>query len=209
MTHKGPNAIWRKGNENFNQLELCVFALKGEHNLYSLVPNILVCIYIDQKWIYINLQSASSPVEHCSNHSLTWMSKNHLKHHFIPCPKLTFDDISGHFRWLFGCPKFTFDHISGHFRSIRNLILAAVGHLKLFTKWLPSAILDVWSHFWPFQIDTQLNFLGIFLKLVRDIWTSNACAKFDELSLNPSTVIARTRRLRCWWKHNIPGNLAA
>ena len=36
-----------------NKLELCAFALKGEHNVYSLVPNIDVCmyIYIDQKWI--------------------------------------------------------------------------------------------------------------------------------------------------------------
>ena len=31
------------------KLELCAFALKGEHNVYSLVPNIPVCIYIDQK----------------------------------------------------------------------------------------------------------------------------------------------------------------
>ena len=37
-----------------------------------------------------------------------------------------------------GCPKFTFDRISGNFRSIRNLIF-----LKILTKWLPSAILDV------------------------------------------------------------------
>ena len=29
--------------------------LKGEHNVYSLVPNIPVCIYIDQTWIYIKL----------------------------------------------------------------------------------------------------------------------------------------------------------
>ena len=29
------------------QLELCAFALfKGEHNVYSLVPNIAVCMYI-------------------------------------------------------------------------------------------------------------------------------------------------------------------
>ena len=26
-----------------------------EHNVYSLVPNIPVCIYIEQKWIYIKL----------------------------------------------------------------------------------------------------------------------------------------------------------
>ena len=39
------------------KLELCAFALKGEHNVYSLIPNIAVCmyIYIDQKWIYIKL----------------------------------------------------------------------------------------------------------------------------------------------------------
>ena len=37
------------------RLELYAFALKGEHNVYSLVPNITLCIYIDQKWIYIKL----------------------------------------------------------------------------------------------------------------------------------------------------------
>ena len=38
------------------ELELCAFALKGEHNVYSLVPNIAVCmyIYIDTKFIYDN-----------------------------------------------------------------------------------------------------------------------------------------------------------
>ena len=72
------------------------------------------------------------------------------------CPKFTFDRISGHFRSIrnftffgnfykmaavghFGCPKFTSDRISGHFRSIRNFHF----FWKFFTKWLPSAILDV------------------------------------------------------------------
>ena len=41
----------------------------------------------------------------------------------------------GHF-W---CPKITFDRISSHFRSIRNFC---------FTKWLPSAILDVRNSLW-------------------------------------------------------------
>ena len=38
------------------KLELCAFALKGEHNVYSLVPNIAVCmyIYIDTKFSYDN-----------------------------------------------------------------------------------------------------------------------------------------------------------
>ena len=42
---------------NMIKLELCTIALKVEHNVYSLVPNIDVCmyIYIDQKWIYIKL----------------------------------------------------------------------------------------------------------------------------------------------------------
>ena len=67
------------------------------------------------------------------------------------------------------------------------------------------------SHFWPFQIDTQLLFLNFVLpkwppaaildgttmssiiELVRDIWMSNACVKFEERSLNPSKVIALTK----------------
>ena len=44
-------------------------------------------------------------------------------------------DADGHF----GCPKITFGRISGHFRLIRNFIFLG----KFFTKWLPSAILDV------------------------------------------------------------------
>ena len=42
--------------ENIMKLELCAFTHKGEHNVYSLVPNIPVCIiYIGQKWVYIKL----------------------------------------------------------------------------------------------------------------------------------------------------------
>ena len=67
------------------------------------------------------------------------------------------------------------------------------------------------SDFWPFQIDTQLFFKFVFTKwppaaildgttmsiieLVRDIWMSNACVKFEERSLNPSKVIALTTKL--------------
>ena len=36
------------------KLELCAFARKGEHNVYSLVPNIAVCMYIDTKFSYDN-----------------------------------------------------------------------------------------------------------------------------------------------------------
>ena len=45
--HKCQNCEYKQ------KLELCAFVQKGEHNVYSLVPNIPVCIYIDQKWIYI------------------------------------------------------------------------------------------------------------------------------------------------------------
>ena len=33
------------------------------------------------------------------------------------------------------------------------------------------------------------------IELVRDIWMSNACVKFEERSLNPSKVIALTTKL--------------
>ena len=59
-------------------------------------------------------------------------------------------------------------------------------------------------HFWLFQIDTQLFFLKVFekiaildgttmsiIELVRDIWMSNACVKFEERSLNPSILDVR------------------
>ena len=76
-----------------------------------------------------------------------------------------------------------------------------------------SAILDVRNsfrwHFWPFQIHTDLNFVWTkwppaaildgmtmsIIELVRDIWMSNACVKFEESSLNPSKVIALTTKL--------------
>ena len=42
--------ITHKVNNQFHiKLELSAFALKSEHSIYSLVPNIHVCIYIDQK----------------------------------------------------------------------------------------------------------------------------------------------------------------
>ena len=93
-------------------------------------------------------------------------------------PKITFDNISRHFRSIrnfyffqkmaagghFGWAKITFDHISRHFRSIHKFYFFWI----LFTKWLPAAILDeqksLRSHFSPFQINTQLLFLWIFLQ---------------------------------------------
>ena len=70
----------------------------------------------------------------------------------------------------FGCPQVTFDRISGHFRSIRNFLL-----LKFLDKM--AAILD----------GTTMSII----ELVRDIWMSNACVKFEERSLNPSKKLSR------------------
>ena len=119
------------------------------------------------------------------------------------CSKITFDCISGHFRSIchfgylkftfdsnsghfisiqifffgghFGCPKFSFNGIFGHFRSIHNFFF------NFLTKWPPAAILDG---------TTMSN-----IELVRDIWMSNACVKFEERSLNPSKIIALTTKL--------------
>ena len=64
------------------------------------------------------------------------------------------------------------------------------------------------SHFWPFQIDTELFLLTKWppaaildgttmsiIDLVRDIWMSNACVKYEERSLHSSKVIALTSKL--------------
>ena len=142
----------------------------------------------------------------------------------------SFDRISGHFRLIghFRFPKFTFDRNSGHsifwpfhfffrrpFWMSENHFgshLRLIGHFEC-----PKFTFDG-INFWPFQINTQLFLGGIFLtkwppaaildgttmsiiELVRDIWMSNACVKFEERSLNPSKVIVlprlwRRRRLR-------------
>ena len=74
----------------------------------------------------------------------------------------------------FGCLKITFHRISGHFRFIRNFLSFSF----FLTKWPPAAILDGQT-------------MSI-IELVRDIWMSNACVKFEERSL-PSKVIALTK----------------
>ena len=125
------------------------------------------------------------------------------------CLKITLDRISGHFRLIghFGCPKCTFDSISGHFSSYRTFFLNFWQNGGWRPFWMSAN--NFRSHFWPFQIDTQLFFFNFWTKWppaaildgttmsiierVRDIWMSNACVKFEERSLNPSKVIAVTR----------------
>ena len=81
----------------------------------------------------------------------------------------------------FGCPKITLDHISGHFTSIRNF--------NFFGKiWQNGWHRPFWmsefhfqSHFWPFQINTQLKFFFKFLtkwltSAILDIWNSLSIA---------------------------------
>ena len=115
------------------------------------------------------------------------------------CLKFTFDSNSGHFRSIFffgghfGCPKITFDCISDRLAilDIRNSLSMAFWrfqihadrnyYFKFLTKWPPAAILD----------GTTMSII----KLVRGIWMSNACVKFEECSLNPSKVIALTTKL--------------
>ena len=114
--------------------------LKGEHNVYSLVPNIHVCIYIDQKWIYIKL---------------FWMFNTKL-----------FFKIST--KWptapILDVRNSLFNHISGHFRSIWNFnffeIFGQNGCRRLF--WMSENHFR--SHFWPFQINMKLFFFFKFTK---------------------------------------------
>ena len=117
-----------------------------------------------------------------------WMTENHFRLHFLPFQintqlffhkmaagghfgwlKITFDRISRHFRSIrnfnyfhkmaagghFGWPKITFDRISRHFRSIRNFDFFSQNGC-----WRPFWMTEnhFWSHFSPFQINTQLFF---------------------------------------------------
>ena len=131
----------------------------------------------------------------------------------LGCLKITLDRISGHFRLIghFGCPEIHFRWHFWPFQIHSELYLFFKffwqnGHWRPF--WMSAN--NFWSHFWPFQIDTQF-FLNCFtkwpppaildgttmsiIKLVRDIWMSNACVKFEERSLNPSKVIALITKL--------------
>ena len=90
-------------------------------------------------------------------------------------PKITFECISCHFRSIrnfylfiflkmaagghFGWPKITFDCISRHFRSIRNFFFSQNGWQRPF--WMTGN--HLWSHFSPFQINTQLFFFSKWL----------------------------------------------
>ena len=101
---------------------------------------------------------------------LFWITENQCQSHFSPFQsntQLFFLNFvrkmaaGGHFGW----PKITFDRISRHFRSIRNFNfvgkfykMAGGGHFRLPQN-------HFWSHFSPFQINTQLFFFWMTLSI--------------------------------------------
>ena len=99
-------------------------------------------------------------------------------------PKITFDRISCHFRSIrnfnffhkmaavghLGCPKITFDQISRHIRSIQNFFFSQNGCRQPF--WMTEN--HFWSHYSPFQINTQLFFQFFFQNgRRRPLWKSD------------------------------------
>ena len=89
-------------------------------------------------------------------------------------PKITFDCISRHFNSIlnfvlifffkmaagghFGWPKITFDHIYHHFRLICSFFFIFLQNGRRRPFWMTEN--HFWSHFSPFQINTQLFFFG-------------------------------------------------
>ena len=86
------------------QLELCAFALKGEHSVYSLVPNIAVCMYT-----YILTKS-----EFISSCSRPAVGSN-----IVQITRVT---LFVNVFFLDGRPKITLYRISYHFRSIPQFL---------------------------------------------------------------------------------------
>ena len=129
-------------------------------------------------------------------------------------------------------PKVNLYQVVVRQQSVRTLLKSLE---QLFCcKWRPCWMSEnhFRSHFWPFQIDTELFIFFLnFDKMAAGghfgwddnvnyrthpiyIWMSNACVKFEErtCSLNPSKVIVLTTKLwrgggdGDWRKHNIPEN---
>ena len=82
-----------------------------------------------------------------------WMSKNHFRSHFWPFQMNT----NFYFFWKclnIWCPKITFDLISIHFTSIRFFFWNFWQNGWRRPFWMSE--IHFRSHFWPFQIETQL-----------------------------------------------------
>ena len=79
-------------HQNFkNKLEWCAFALKDEHNVYSLVPNIAVCMY--NLFLFFLQNGCRRPF---------WMSEIHFGSHFWPFRSIQIFYFFGIFftKWL-------------------------------------------------------------------------------------------------------------
>ena len=123
-----------------------------------------------------------------------WMSENHFGSNFWPF------QIDRPFWIVRNSRSMAFLAISDPYRTLFFAKISTKGRWRPF--WMSAN--NFRSHFWPFQFDTQLLFSIYFTKwppaaildwttmsiieLVRDIWMSNACVKFEERSLNPSKL---------------------
>ena len=129
------------------KLELCAFTLKGEHNVYSLVPNIAVCIYI-----YILTKS-----EFISSCSRPAVGSN-----IVQITRATFL-VNVFFKMAtgshFGCPKinlYRFLTISDQYHNFYFCeFILQNGCRRPF--WMSESD-HFRSHFWPFEINTKLSF---------------------------------------------------
>ena len=134
----------------------CTRKLKGEHNVYSLVPNIAVCMYIyiltkgefisSCSWPAVGsniVQITRATVQKSLCFAFLTISDEYHNFYFVKFfYKLA---ASGHF----GCPKITFGRISVHFRSIHNFFLLFFlqnGCRRPF--WMSE--IHFGSHFWLF-----------------------------------------------------------
>ena len=82
-----------------------------------------------------------------------------ISYHFRSIPQFLFCEIfhkmaaGGHFR----CPKITFGRISGHSDQYETLLFLFLQNGQRRQFWMSE--IHFRSHFWPFQINTQLYFL--------------------------------------------------
>ena len=121
------------------------------------------------------------------------MSKNHFVSHFLPFQITTTIFIFVNFVYKmaagghFGCSKITFGRMSGHFRSIRNFFK------KIFTKWLPSAILDVRNSLWItfLAILDQYRFFNFYYKMAASGHFGCPKITFDLISIHFTSIRCR------------------
>ena len=125
------------------KLELCAFALKGEHNVYSLVPNIPVCIYI--YWPKVNLYQVVF-----SQQSVRTLFKFTISDQYH-----NFNFVNYFTKWLLAAILDVQNSLSMVFLAISDQYETFLQNGRRRPFWMSE--IHLWSHFWPFQIDMQLN----------------------------------------------------